>query len=386
MPDPHISRALQVNLASIQSLQKEAEAEMAMQEDSESSLSDYVDYSVFNPMQMAQRFRKLEDMKSHLSHKMEDVEEPEEKQILDVEAVDEAASRFQRNNDELNPQTLKILRTRILATDTPEEALKKVLSVYPDAALADEALDFLIETAEPDVADIVRAAKEKLNSEQAREIKSGRNMGAMAREFSKEGLGTPTSLRDLYRDITGTPREPLKLFDELAEKFPYAKLRPAIAFLLHSLGSDLRSKGPSIPHAELKRLVDETRSLQGILGVFRFFQSRMKLIQKLFGTYNLAFPPRLDFEILSKLLIKILGERYMNPEKILMTAKLLGISEEAAAQLIVYGQMLDALKQIAPRYYRNVQHRDELRKAFLDALDKLEDQIEDEDEEEKEKK
>lgn len=386
MPDPHISRALQVNLASIQSLQKEAEADMCMQEDSESSLSDYMDYSVFNPMQMAQRFRKLEDTKSHLSHKLEDVEEPEEKQILDVDAVDEAASRFQRNNDELNPQTLKILRARILATDTPEEALNKVLSVYPDAALADEALDFLIETAEPDIAEIVRAAKEKLNSERSREIKAGRNMGAMAREFSKEGLGTPTSLRDLYRDITGNPREPLKLFDELAEKFPYAKLRPAIAFLLHSLGSDLRSKGSSIPHAELKRLVDETRSLQGILGVFRFFQSRMKLIQKLFGAYNLAFPPRLDFEMLSKLLIKILGERYMNPEKILMTAKLLGISEEAAAQLIVYGQMLDALKQIAPRYYRNAQHRDELRKAFMDALDKLEDEMEDEEDEEKEKK
>ncbi|HSX25567.1 MAG TPA: HrpJ domain-containing protein [Chlamydiales bacterium] len=384
MADINVSRAIPINTQAAQAIQKAAGAE---QIESDDSLSQYLDISVFNPMQQAQRFRNLKDLHSHLTHKMEEVEEPEEKMVLEVEKVEEAAARYQKNNFEMNAQTLRILKTRILSTDTPEEALDKVLKVYSDPALADEALDFLIETADEKTVAIVRAAKERFNADagRAREIKAGRNMGAMAREFSKEGLGSATSLRDLYREITGNPREPLKLFDELSDQFRYPKLKPIITFLLHSLGSDLKSKGPSISAVELKRLIDETRSLQGMLGIFRFFQSRMRLIQRMFQQSNLMLPPKLDFEILAKVLVKLLSERYMNPEKILQTARLLGISEELAAQLILYSQMLDALKQIAPRYYRNQQHRDELRKAFIDTLDKLEDDLEEEKEEEEKK-
>ncbi len=210
-------------------------------------------------------------------------------------------------------------------------------------------------------------------------------MGAQAREFAKGGLGTPTSLRELYRDLTGQAREPLKLFEELTEKFPYEKMKSAITFLLHSLGSDLKSKGPSIPRGELKRLIDETRSLQGILGVFRFFQSRMRLVARQFSSYNLLLPTRLNFEAIAKQFVKLLAERYINADKVLQSARLLGISEETAAQIIIYMQMRDAIKQISPRYYRNPQHVQELTKAILEALEKLEDLLEEEEEDEEKK-
>ena len=275
----------------------------------------------------------------------------------------------------------------ISANDTPEEILAKVFSVYPDPALADEALDFLIETATPETLDALQKAKGLLNRDYERQVKAGRNIGAQAREFSKEGLGSPTSLRDMYRDVTGNRREPLKLFDELAEKFPYNKLKSVITFLLHSLGSDLKSKGPSIDRGELTRLIEETRSLQGILGIFRFFESRSKLIVRQFQSYGIPIPPRLSFEMLARLLVKMLAERYVNPEKILQTAKLLGIDEETASQIIIYSQMYDSLRQISPRYYRNLQHKNELAKAFTDTLEKLEEKFEEEkDEKEREKK
>lgn len=386
MSERDISPIIPLSAQAVRQIRQEARQELAQIVESESDLEKYFELFLFNPMMQAQRFRDFEKLKGD-TQKGKEVEKPEEKEkILDVEKVEESASRFQRENYELQARTLLILRSRISAKDTPEEALEKILSVYPDAALADEALDFLIETADPEVLPIVRLAKERLNATRGREVKAGRNMGVQAREFSKEGLGAPTSLRDMYRDITGNPREPLKLFEELTDKFPYSKLKSALTFLLHSLGSDLKSKGPSISRPELKRLIDETRSLQGILGVFRFFQSRMKLIQRQFSSYNLMYPPRLTFEILAKLFIKILAERYMNPDRILQTARILGISEEIAAQIIIYAQMRDALKQIAPRYYRNPQHKDELLKAFLDAIDKLEDMLEEDDEEEKKEK
>lgn len=385
MAEPRISPAIPVSPQTVRMIQQaNEEAENIRIVESE-DLNQYLELSVFNPLIQAQRFRNFEELKTHLSHKLEETEAPEELKVLEVEKVDEVAARFQRNNYELNARTLLILRSRLLATDTPEEVLEKVLALYPDPALADEALDFLIETASPDLLPIVRLAKERFNANRGREIRAGRNMGAFAREFSKEGLGSPTSLRDLYRDITGSPREPIKLFDELADKFPYEKLKPMIFFLLHSLGSDLKSKGPSISRVELKRLIDETRSLQGILGVFRFFQSRMRLIQKQFASSHLSLPLRLSFETLAKLFIKILAERYINADRVLQTARFLGISEELAAQIIIYTQMRDAIKQVAPRYYRNPQHREELFRAFLDALEKLEEELEEEEEEEEEK-
>ncbi len=383
----NLHNIIPVSQQGVKEIQKEISADRAMQVESEEDLNQYFELSSFNPMNQAQRFRKMEDIRSKSDMKEGETEETDEvaTKIVDVEKIDEAAERFQKNNYELNSKTLRILRSQVSKSDTPEDILKKVEAVYGDASLADEALDFLAETSDTQLLAATQEAKEKFNKDKGKEIRAGRNMGMQAREFAKEGLGSPTSLRDLYREIILNPREPLKLFDELAEKFRFPKLKSAITFMLHSIGSDLKSKGPSIQRGELKRLLDETRSMQGILGVFRFFQSRMRLIQREFGSYNLIVPSRLDFEIIARIFVKILSERFMNPDKILQTSRILGISEEAAAQMIIYSQMRDAIKQIAPKYFRDPRHRDETLKAFIDTIEKLEDQMEEEEEEEKDK-
>lgn len=384
MADPDISNILPINNQMVQQIRQEARASLAKAVESEGSLQNLQEASLFNPMLQAQRFREMEKLRH--SQQKENVENPQDEKILGVESAEETASRFQRNNPEMNNRTLMILKSLISPDDTPEGILAKVFSVYPDPALADEALDFLIQTATPDTLSLLEDAKKILNRDFDRQIRAGRNMGAQAREFSKEGLGSPTSLRDLYRDVTGNRRDPLKLLDELAGKFSYDKLRTVVSFLLHSLGSDLKSKGPSIDTRELGRLMEETRSMQGILGLFRFFLSRSKLIERQFSAYNLKRPNQVNFETLARLFIKMLAERYMNPEKILQTAKPLGISEEIAAQIIVYTQMHDAIRQIAPRYYRNPQHKNEFTKAFVDTLEDLEEKLEEEDEKKGKKK
>ncbi len=360
-------------------MQQLAAAELMMAVVSQEDFEQYVETS---PFVIYQRFLPMQQLKN-ASKKLEEKQAVEEKKIIQVEEVEESATRFQRNNDELKARILLILRSSITEQDTAEEILHKVLKVYTDHSLADEALDFLIETTRSTVQSNARAAKDLLNKTFGQEVRAGRNMGIQAREFSKEGLGSPTSLRDLYRDITRNPREPLLLFDELTDKFAYNKMKTVITFLLHALGADLKAKGASIPRAELKRLLDETRSLQGILGIFRFFQSRMRLITREFASYELPYPEKLSFETLAKIFVKILAERFVNAEKILQFARLLGLSEEVAAQIIIFTQYRDALRQIAPRYYRNQQHQAELLRGFIEAIETLEDELADEEEEEK---
>ncbi len=383
MAEPNISHSMAMNAAAVRTIQKEVAQENAMQVDSEENLTQYFDTVAFNPMQRASNFKELHELKSSLSQKKggaDETEEAEELTIQETEQIEEAASRFQKNNNELRTKTLLILREQISAKDSPEDALKKILKVYADPSLADEALDFLIETADAKTIAILKEAKKQLNDTFGREIRAGRNMGIQAREFSEAGLGSPTSLRDMYRDITGNPRHPVNLFNELSEKFNFEKIKSVIHFMLHSLGSDIRAKGPSIPRGELKVLIDEIRSLQGMLGVYRFFQSQMAMIHRQFSSYDLECPPRVTFELLAKLLIRLLAERFVNPEKILQTAKLLGVEEEVAGQIILFTQMRNGLKQIAPRYFRNAAHREQLWKTYIDVIEDLEDKLEEEEE------
>ncbi len=364
-----------VSMQGVVQLRQMAQEEAMMVVESQEDFLQYVETS---PFVIYQRFLPMQQLKAS-AKKSEEEQAVKEKKILEVESAEETAARFQRNNEELKSRTLLMLKDSMLEKDSAEEVLNKVLRTYADHALADEALDFLIQTCEGKVKENAQAAKELLNRNFAREVAAGRNMGAEAREFSKTGLGSASSLRDLYRDIIRAAREPLVLFQELTDKFPYQKLNKVISFLLRALGADLRSKGPSIPRGELKRLLDEVRSLQGILGIFRFFQSRVRLMEREFSSYQIAYPPRFTFEFLGKMFIKLLAERFVNAEKILQFASVLGLSEELlAAQMIIFTQYRDALRQISPRYFRNQQHQAELLKGFIEAIERLEDKLEEE--------
>ncbi|MDP1609071.1 MAG: HrpJ domain-containing protein [Chlamydiales bacterium] len=380
MSESNLPRISPVNSMALKAAQEIARQELMNQVESEMDMLSWFD-NAFNPVAMMRNFKTLEEQKLASSSKYEKkTEAGDEAQVLAVEAVSEIAERIQKHNYELQAKTLLIIRGRITEQDSADEILEKVLETYPDHALADEALDFLIETSRGKPQELAKEAKQKLNEQFSREIQAGRNIGTQAREFSQQGLGSATSLRDLYREILGTPREPLVLFQELSGRFSYEKLKSVILFILHSLGADLKSKGPSIPRGQLKRLIDEIQSLQGILGVFRFFQSRMQLISRQFSSYELSLPSQITFETLAKQLIKLLAEKYINAEKILQAAQLLGISEETIAQIILFTQMRDAMRQIAMRYYRTPQHFQEFSKAMLEALEKLEDQWEEEEE------
>ena len=314
------------------------------------------------------------------------------KRLEALKQLSNRADEFQRRNPELRAKTLLSLRGEISPDDTKEEILEKLERFYKDVSLADEALEFLDETTEGELNARVKEAKKELNQKFEREITAGRNVSEQARQA--QGIGTPTALRDLYRDITGNPREPQNLFSELSSKYTFKDLKAVIQFLLHSLGADMKSKGPSIPRGELHRLLTETRSLQAILGIYRFFKGRMVLMNKLFNKEGLKLPQKMTFELIAKQFMEICSERYPSPEKIMRAAPRLGIEKWIIAKIIVFSQMRDAIREVAlNQVYKSLQHRDELYMALIETLEDLEDKWEeeqenegDEDEEEEEEK
>lgn len=359
---------------------------LAQQVASAEDFTSITDQALFNPITMRKKFEKLDDRmkRPEKEEKTEKGEEAKTEEVGDAKETKKTAEDYHKRNPELHSKTLTLLQQRIKNNDKADTILRKISEFYTDKSLADEAIDFLIETAtnRKELRNELLKAKEQFNAAFGREIRGGRNIAQQARAFSKAGLGSPTGLRDLYRQITGTPRPPHQLFEELSAKFKFSDMKNIIDFILHSLGSDMKSKGPSISKAELQRLFGEARNMQAILGVFRFFFARMKLIKGQFDRYDLAMPSRINFEVLSKLLMKLLQERYPSPDKIIKLSFVLGISEEVAAQIVIFTQYRDALRHISPNLFKSERHRQDLLMTMIETLSDLEDEMEDEEEEE----
>ncbi len=382
--DPIKGPSLDAEKLRMQAKEAQAAEKLVIQEqiESEESLTTLAEQgSEFNPLAMGKNFKEI-DKRAATSH----VEEQQEAGEDVPKDVQDSARKFAAKNPELNSRVLLLLRSMIKPKDDITTLLDKIRASYPDPSLADEALDFLIETSKTGTALKSRlvSAKEQFNEVYGREIRAGRNIQLEAQTFSKEGLGSPTALRDLYRDITGNPRTPNQLFDELGSQFDFPQMKKVIDFLLHSLGSDLKAKGPSIPHAELQRLFTEARTLQAILGVYRFFQKRMPLIEGEFSREDLALPRLLNFQLLAKIFMKMIQDRYPSSAKMMSLAARLGISEEIIAKIIIFSQFRDGLRNVAPKLFQSERQRQDLLMCLIEALTDLEDELEEEDEEDEE--
>lgn len=355
--------------------QEETQEKNAEQLSSQAAFKDQQQEAI-NPFARALKNQKpIKAQKTRIQKMMESKEKGE--RLLPIQALKDMADQFQRRNPELKANVLLLLRESIKPGDSKEDILRKLLEFYSDVTLADEALEYLLETTEGELARKVQEIKDELNAERGREIAAGRNISIQARQAAEKGLGTASSMRDMYRDITGNPRDSTALFEELSTKYAFKDLKKVIDFLLHSLGADMKSKGPSIERALLQRLFAETRSLQAILGVYRFFKGRMHLMQALFEQNDLEMPDELSFETMAKEFMALAAERYPSSDKVLQRAVRLGLESWVLAKIIALSQFRDAVREVAmAKIYKSLQHRDDLYLAILEALEDLEDELE----------
>lgn len=379
---PDLGNILQEGLGNITLKAMQAVAADTMQELAAEQTTSKLSFmnstqEAVNPFAARQATRRKE-FKSRMTKVQKAVEGGEQaKKLAPVAKLKQSAEEFAKRNPELKANALVQLREMLTNEDSVDDILKKLTDMYPDVTLADEVLDFLIEHTDLELHNKCLQAKERLRARYKREIDAGRNIMRAAREASDKGLGTPTSLRDMYRDITGNPRDSVTMFQQFAEKYSYKDLKKVLDFLLHSLGEDLKSKGPSIARGLLHRLLTETRSLQAVLGVYRFFRGRMKLMQALFTKQGIPFPQQLTFELIAKQFVTLCGDRYPTSDKVMQMAGRLGIEKWLIAKIIVFSQLRDAVREVASQQmYTSIQHRDDVFNAIIEALENLEDELE----------
>lgn len=368
-------KASQLERAFISQETEVAKEESLQQEEAHDTLQNVFEETA-NPLVASFRAQRKGDLRSQKPRVKKAEQDRMEGRLRPVEEIKDKANHFSQKNPELKPQILQLLLDRIKGIKDKDELRKILAQFYADPTLADDALDFLLAVTKGDLSKLVEEAKQDHEQQYGREITAGRNIQSEVMKASEQKLGAPTTLRDLYRDITGTHREPLTLFVELSDRFAYKDLRKVLAFLFHSLGADLKSQGPSILPGLLYRLISEVRSLQAILGVYQFFRGRMHLIDTLFKKNALDLPKQLTFELLAKQFVNLLQERYPSSDKVLGSATRLGIEKWILAKIIVFSQFRDAIREVAlQQLYRSVEHRNELLNAIIEELEQLEDEL-----------
>lgn len=389
--DPIITRNVQGLQQQHPSFQKIAAQRMTQyliaQETTSDSFQEWTDLTAWNPLALSRNFQTLrERTREKLSpEKVKEGTVDEEGEELEIKKLQAISESYERENPELEAASLLALRVRLSKRNKPDEILEELQKTFVDPSLRDEALDFLLEVSTDKTVENLKKAKEELIAQYGREIQGGRNIGIQARAFSAQGLGSPTALRDLYRHITANPREAHPLFQELSATFPFDKMKVVINFILHSIGADLKSKGPSISRGELQRQLDNTRDMQAILGVYRFFSSRMRGIVKSFHRQQLMLAPRVNFEELAKTFMRFIQERYPSIEKALLLSQPLGLSGQLQAQSIIYPLFRDALRNVSPRLFRDEKSRQEILFCLMETLKELEKREKEEKEEKKKK-
>ena len=353
-----------------------------IQDSSEEEFQEWCD-NAFNPIaankyaqELSKRLRPPEKEKSQ-GAKNENVDH------RIVEEIAQTAEDFSRKNPEFNLRALIALSQIITAEDSVETILEKLFASYPDAYLVDEAIEFLLRITKQSnsLFNKLLEAKALLQQNFQREILIGRNISQEAREFSEKGLGKATGLRELYKWVTGTEQEPLKVFEDLVKKFPYEQMKSVLAFLLHSLGSDIKSKGPSMDPLELQKLFAETRTMQAILGVYLFFLGRMTFLERQFGRYGLPKPEDINFEKLAQIFVLLLAEKYPSIGRVLQMANQLGISDSVIAQAIVFSNYRDSIRYVSPRLFKSEKQRQDLLQALVECVSELDERIEEMEEE-----
>ncbi len=210
-----------------------------------------------------------------------------------IEKIDKEAKEMAKKDPEFTASTLIQLHNSLTPQDTPEDILRKVLNVYADPTLADSTLAFLERMSKADLKTKIGQARALLNTRQGRDVKAGHNIKQPVKAFTQkhpEVKKEPNALRQLYRVIIDKEWTPALLFKTLFEKFSFEHLVFIFTFLFDALGADLKADGSSIPKPQLKKLVKDTKNIQAIFGVYRYFKTTEKSLKKQFQRFHIPYP------------------------------------------------------------------------------------------------
>ena len=186
-------------------------------------------------------------------------------QIETVERIQEYLEQL----PDIDPRQLRDLyeQMRDSGEKPSREALQRRLSgFHEDITYQQAALEFLVSELEksaddPELLEVARGALVENERAYGPEIRAGLNVTATAMANAASS-GEVQDLREMYRNTILKHESIRQSFDNIVERYGEEDLGERIGFLLTAMGEDLSARGPSIPPAELKIIMDDMHQLE----------------------------------------------------------------------------------------------------------------------------
>ncbi len=208
------------------------------------------------------------------AHEFRTKRELGERKLRDAEGSSqiETVKRIQEYLEKLpdiDPRRLRDLYEELRSSgETPSrEGLQRRLGgFHDDITYQQAALEFLVSELEksaddPELLEVARGALVENERAYGPEIRAGLNVTATAMANAASS-GEVQDLREMYRNTILKHESIRQSFDNIVERYGEEDLGERIGFLLTAMGEDLSARGPSIPPAELKIIMDDMHQLE----------------------------------------------------------------------------------------------------------------------------
>lgn len=346
----------------------------ATQEASEMSMMSSVNPDMTNPAAAARttkkelKFRPLAERK-----KASETSEKKPTKSTEEKMQEDLADKHSSDSTEISAQDLRSLRDSIAPDASPDDILKAVQEKFSDPVLASRALDYLdasVSSSDGALKNAIIQAKTTYNTTHKQAIVGGKNIQFTTHQFASELKVSPSSLRQLYLEVTSKENTCKQMFTLLTERYLFPDMKAVTSFLLNGISADMKSEGSSIPSAKLMLLMGEIRNLEAVVDSYQIFESAFPRMQQNAQAEGLSFPDHVNFVSLAESFQKLVGDNYPLAKKCETEVQSL-VGPDTDLQSIVLNNFFTAARNVSPRFFESVGKRDAFLTALANALDNI---------------
>ena len=141
----------------------------------------------------------------------------------------------------------------------------------------------------------------------------------------------------------------------------------AIDCLMEMIGSDIKAKGPSIPREELQAALNALKNVQGILGIFDFFTTRMSQLVTSYNNHKVPLNKNISITVLAYTFVIFSGIAYPSVNNLKSLFVQIAQRDNKKEVALLGNVYMEACDKVSPQLFNG----DKQRTLLKDTLKKL---------------
>ncbi len=214
-------------------------------------------------------------------------------------------------------------------------------------------------------------ARDNYMASDRQNIQAGLNTMRVTPEFTRQGMGSPSTMADFYRERILGNEKPRDTFNAVMRQYGKERFEPTIQFLIKALGADLQASESSISPEKLRSLIEDIYQLEVLGNIKRFLDVAVTSTNK---SYQVEIPYD-SFDLLNEA-FNLIDSDWPDVGTLTNLLDRSGLSE-TEARIYLMNNLAKYLRLIPLKFFKDPSSRDGFMGVIQQALD-IESEREDE--------